>query len=50
MRVHQDEARVEVWRRAPDLTDQIAGPGASLDLPELGGPLAVAEIYARLSV
>ncbi|QIJ74722.1 Uma2 family endonuclease [Methylobacterium sp. NI91] len=48
--VHQDEARVEVWRRAPDWTVQFAGPGASIDLPELGGALAVAEIYARLSV
>lgn len=48
--VHQDEARVEFWRRAPDWTVQFAGPGASIDLPELGGALAVAEIYARLSV
>ncbi|HEV2544303.1 MAG TPA: Uma2 family endonuclease [Methylobacterium sp.] len=48
--VHQDEARVEVWRRAPDWTVQFAGPGASIDLPELGGALAVAEIYARLGL
>jgi Uma2 family endonuclease len=50
MLVHQDEARVEVWRRAPDWTVQFAGPGASIDLPELGGALAVAESYARLGL
>ena len=48
--VHQDEARVEVWRRAPDWTVQFAGPGASIELPELGGTPAVAEIYARLTL
>jgi len=47
--VQQDEARVEVWRRAPDWTVEVAGPGAVIDLPELGGTLSVAEIYARLS-
>ncbi|APX87399.1 hypothetical protein BV511_23425 [Methylorubrum extorquens] len=47
--VHQDEARVEVWRRAPDWTVEVAGPGAVIDLPELGGALSVAEVYARLT-
>lgn len=48
--VHQNEARVEVWRRAPDWTVEVAGPGAVIDLPELGGGLSVAEIYARLTL
>ena len=48
--VHQDEARVEVWRRAPDWTVQFAGPSAVIDLPELGGTLSVADIYARLTL
>ncbi|WP_245517434.1 Uma2 family endonuclease [Methylorubrum sp. Q1] len=48
--VHQDAARVEVWRRRPDWTVQFGGPGAVIDLPELGGALSVAEVYARLTV
>jgi Uma2 family endonuclease len=47
--VHQNEARVEVWRRAPDWTVEVAGPGAVIDLPELGGALSVAKVYARLT-
>lgn len=47
--VHQNEARVEVWRRAPDWTVEVAGPGAVIDLPELAGALSVAEVYARLT-
>lgn len=48
--VHQNEARVEVWRRIPDWTVHLAGPSASIDLPELGGTLSVADIYARLTL
>lgn len=48
--VHQTEARVEVWRRAPDWTVQVAGAGDVIDLPELGGALSVAEVYARLTL
>ncbi len=48
--VHQDEARVEVWRRAPDWSVQFAGLDAVIDLPELGGALPVSAIYARLTL
>ena len=48
--VHQDEARVEVWRRTPNWTVHLAGPGANIDLPELGGSLTVTDIYARLTL
>lgn len=48
--VHQNEARVEVWRRAPDWSVQVAGPGDIVDLPELDGALSVSEIYARLTL
>lgn len=48
--VQQDEVQVEVWRREAAWTVRIAGPGEPIDLPELGGSLAVAEIYARLSL
>ncbi|GJE70367.1 Uma2 family endonuclease [Methylorubrum podarium] len=48
--VHQDEARVEVWRRAPDWTVQLAGPGTVIELPELGGTLPVSKVYARLTL
>ena len=47
--VHQNEARVEVWRRAPDWTVQVAGAGDVIDLPELGA-LSVVEVYARLTL
>ena len=40
---------MEVWRRAPDWAVEVAGPGAVIDLPELGGALSVAEVYARLT-
>lgn len=48
--VDQDEVQVEVWRREVEWTMKIAGPGETIDLPELGGSLAVAEIDARLSL
>lgn len=48
--VHQDEARVEVWRRAPDWTVQLAGPDTVIELPELGGTLPVSKVYARLTL
>jgi hypothetical protein len=52
--LHQDGAQVGVGRRIPDGTAQFAGPGAIIDLPELGGALSVAEIvaeiYARLTL
>lgn len=45
--VYQDEPRIEAWRRAAggDGTKQARGPGETIDLPELGGRLAVADIY-----
>ena len=47
MAVYQDEPRVEMWRRGPDAgwTFEAHGPRAAIGLPELGGDLAVAEIY-----
>lgn len=47
--VHQDEVRVEVWRRADGWSMSGAGAGAVIDLPELGGALAVDEVYARVT-
>ena len=47
--VHQDEARVEVWRREAAWSLRIAGPGETVALPELGGSLSVADIYARIA-
>ena len=45
--VYQDEPRVEAWRRGADgvWTKQAVGLGEMIDLPELGGRLAVADIY-----
>ncbi|MFG5118788.1 Uma2 family endonuclease [Methylorubrum sp. POS3] len=48
--IYQDEARVEVWRREAEWTMTIAGPGETIALPELGGSLSVADVYARLAV
>ncbi|TFZ59965.1 Uma2 family endonuclease [Methylorubrum sp. Q1] len=44
---YQDEPRVEVWRREPEdgWAFEAHGLGDAIDLPELGGHLAVAEIY-----
>lgn len=45
--VYQGEPRVEAWRRGADRawTKQALRLGATIDLPELGGRLAVADIY-----
>jgi Uma2 family endonuclease len=45
--VYQDEPRIEAWRREAGggWTKQARGPGETIDLPELGGRLAVADIY-----
>lgn len=45
--VYQDETRVEVWRRDAAWSKQVLGLDATIDLPELGGTLAVSDIYAR---
>ncbi|EHP90231.1 protein of unknown function DUF820 [Methylorubrum extorquens DSM 13060] len=44
---YQDEPRVEVWRREPEggWAFEAHGLGDAIDLPELGGHLAVAQIY-----
>ncbi|KQT46574.1 hypothetical protein ASG52_12670 [Methylobacterium sp. Leaf456] len=43
--IDQDEARIEVWRRDAEWTMRIARAGESIDLPELGGAIAVADVY-----
>ncbi len=45
--VYGDEPRVEAWRRGADgaWTKQAVSFGETIDLPELGGRLAVADIY-----
>ena len=45
--VYQDEPRVEVWRRGADggWAFEARGLDCAIGLPELGGDLAVAEIY-----
>lgn len=45
--VYQDEPRVEVWRRGADggWAFEARGLDRAIGLPELGGDLAVAEIY-----
>ena len=45
--VYQDEPRAEVWRRLPDgsWAFEVRGLNGAIGLPELGGDLAVAEIY-----
>ncbi|BAU90754.1 hypothetical protein MPPM_2149 [Methylorubrum populi] len=44
--VYQDEPRVEVWRRGADgWTFEAHGLDGAIGRPELGGDLAVAEIY-----
>ena len=47
--VHQDEMRVEIWRREDGWSMRGIGAGAVIDLPELGGALAVADVYARVT-
>ena len=46
--VYQDDARAEVWRRDAGWAMRMLGRGDVIDLPELGGTLAVADIYARV--
>ncbi|ACA15016.1 protein of unknown function DUF820 [Methylobacterium sp. 4-46] len=48
--VYQDETRVEVWSRGngPDWTKRALGGGDAIDLPDLGGSLPVASLYAGL--
>ena len=45
--VYQDEPRVELWRRSADggWAFEARGLDGTIDLPELGGALAVAESY-----
>ncbi len=43
--IDQDEVRIEVWRREADWTMRIARSGEPIDLPELGGAIAVADVY-----
>lgn len=43
--IYPDEARIEVWRRETEWTVRIAGSREAIDLPELGGALAVADVY-----
>lgn len=47
--VSQDEARIEVWRRAAEgwAIDILYGDGI-LDLPELGGSVAVRDLYTEI--
>lgn len=47
--VHQEEARVEIWRREDGWSMSGVGAGAVIDLPELEGALAVSDIYARVT-
>lgn len=49
--VHQETARVEVWRRGDARWSMRGvGPDDTVDLPELDGTLAVSEIYARAGI
>jgi Uma2 family endonuclease len=47
--VYQNEARVEVRQRDRDGEMQVFGPDDRIALPELGGALAVSDIYARVA-
>lgn len=49
--VYQDEPRVEVWRRGPDggWAFEVRSMGGAIELPELDGRLAVAEIYDAIA-
>lgn len=46
--VYQDEMRVEVWRRETGWSKEVLAHEATIDLPELGGTLAVSDVYARV--
>ena len=47
--VRQDAPSIEVWQREPDWTMRVVGAGEVIDLPELGGALAVSDVYARVT-
>lgn len=47
--VYQDEARIEIFRRDAGWAMGVARAGGAIDLPELGGTLAVSEAYARVA-
>lgn len=47
--VYQDEARVELWSRGDGWSMRGLGPDDVIDLPELGGTLAVADLYDRVA-
>lgn len=46
--VYQDAARVEVWRREGGWTMRMVALDDIINLPELGGSVAVADVYARV--
>ena len=46
--VYQDAHRVEVWQRDAGWAMRMLGQGEAVDLPELGGTLAVSDVYARV--
>ncbi|TXM97274.1 hypothetical protein FV222_16320 [Methylobacterium sp. WL103] len=46
--VYLDAHRVEVWQRDAGWAMRMLGQGEAVDLPELGGTLAVSDIYARV--
>lgn len=46
--VYQDEARIEVFRRDASWAMRVVSPDGSVDLPELGGVLALSDAYARV--
>ena len=46
--VYQGEARVEVWSRSDGCSMRGLGLDDVIDLPELGGTLAVSDVYARV--
>ncbi|MGY2051158.1 Uma2 family endonuclease [Methylobacterium sp. JK268] len=48
--VYSDEPRVEVWSRgnAPDWTPRVLGLDDTIDLPDLGGRVPVAALYAGI--
>lgn len=47
--VYQDEARVEVWTRGDGWSMRGLGIDDVIDLPELGGTLAVSDLYDRVT-
>ncbi|KQT14649.1 hypothetical protein ASG40_04855 [Methylobacterium sp. Leaf399] len=47
--VDQDQPRVELWSRGDGWSMHGLGLGGVIELPELGGSLAVGDIYARVT-